>query len=62
MGTGGITGDIFDVGSALMLLGEVCMHLRVIENARALSPPLIKLSSTFSADLSLGSEYHFPPF
>lgn len=62
MGTGGITGDIFDSGSALMPLGEVHVHMRVIENARALPPPLIKLSSSFHVDLSLASEYHLPPF
>lgn len=44
-----------------MPLGEVHVHMRVIENARALSPPLIKLSSSFRVDLSLASEYHFPP-
>lgn len=56
-----ITGDIFDRGSALVPLREVYPHMRVIESAQALSPPLIKLSSTFGADLSLGSEYHSPP-
>lgn len=57
-----ITGDKSDDGSALMHLGAVHRHVRVIENARTLSPPLIKLPSTFRADLSLGSEYHFPHF
>lgn len=62
MGLEWITGDKSDDGSALMHLGAVHRHVRVIENARTLSPPLIKLPSTFRADLSLGSEYHFPHF
>ena len=40
-------------------LREVQTHKRVIEDARTLSPPLIKLSSTFSVDLFPRSEYHF---
>lgn len=62
VGLGGIMGDKSDSGPALSLLREAHRHMRVIENARTLSPPLIKLPSTFRADLSLRSEYHFPHF
>jgi hypothetical protein len=45
--------DTFDGGSALGSLSDVHTRMRITENVQALSPTLIKLSSTFSADLSL---------
>lgn len=46
-------GDTFDSGSALRSLRDVHTRMRITENVQALFPYLIKLSSTFSADLSL---------